>query len=1277
MEADAGDVNAYNVFTADDLFKIAAEVNAGRSFENEVIYLNADIDLTGVSWTPIGNALHPFKGSIRGAGTEKRAISNLQVKSGTYGGLIGYMEVSSSSEISNISLEKLSVSATYAGGMAGYVKCTGNLDVKDCSVSGLVEGKGSTGTGGFFGVSRIVEAGSINLSKCTNAAGVYSFGSGSRSGGLIGSASDSGNSNAALKIEMCGNQGNIIAEATYSYCDTAAGGLVGDVQTSAFRVDQCFNDGPIYAKAYYEYVGGLVGNLNRNRTVSFQIVDSYVNAYIWGVCTNGSSQCGGFIGHITGDNFKHAEISRCYATGNLDARNKAGLICWQQNASRETVIADCRYDREKLNLKDKQFACSLGSFSTDWHTAQLFNSYSLTSAQMTEKENYQTWDFEKVWGMDETRNEGCPYLRWFYGEIPDESGGGFDASVYHASEVYDFSKNTEAVMERFFYEDTPSQIIDSAAEVTNLKNKMLAWKNFRDMLDAIDDPSKIPDQVCEEKDLYEAIILSLFEKATTESGLDDTAEDIANLVTIINQDMKAVFGINVAKDYNFSSLTMEQREKISEIAGSYYDKKGIAKAAKKADIFSKAMDLVNDLQEYCEYVQGCVAIINASESYKLVLSDMYDNCPKENESLRQALEECISVMRISHEQLIEKMLEKLYMVTGKYVAQMVISEIWDRAKKSLSVINPTVALLWAFYNTSTFFFDSLLNTTDIAERTVKIAAVLNIRTLIQKAYEKRKNIFADKRVRETAENYLAAIDVNFIYLDEDCNIAKEYAAAVSDSLVAKIQAAFQKKDSNALAEHIRGMQIIYNGGHEETKTRWLYHLEADYPEEYLKYAYLLDESMERIKKYKVDCPVDVYVYDETGEVAASVVDNKPYCKENSQFTVAALDDTKEIWFYGDSGKYTIQYIGTDNGTMDIAIEEYTDRTELARLVKHIDVPLETGTIYTSQENLQSGNNPYTLQESGNESIHAPRVDTADTSLPRYTLSIANGYMVERGGGGYKGTFYAGEKVTVYANIPDGSAWKGWKSGSGGSFADENAKITTFIMPEKDVQITAEYDGKEEATKPDKDVPSGGTSPSGGAVSSGEGSASTGQKDPTDDSTAVPVEKLLIKAPSKKIAAGKKVSLTVKFVPDNASNSSIIWKSSNEKYAVVDNKGVVTTKKAGAGKSVIITAIAGDGSGVSAKLRIRIMKDAVRKIKLYAPEKIIKAGGSMKLTANVFTTGKDANRKLRWSCSNTRYAVVSQTGKVKARKAGKGKTVTITAMATDGTGKKASIRIRIK
>ena len=42
-----------------------------------------------------------------------------------------------------------------------------------------------------------------------------------------------------------------------------------------------------------------------------------------------------------------------------------------------------------------------------------------------------------------------------------------------------------------------------------------------------------------------------------------------------------------------------------------------------------------------------------------------------------------------------------------------------------------------------------------------------------------------------------------------------------------------------------------------------------------------------------------------------------------------------------------------------------------------------------------------------------------------------------------------------------------------------------------------------------------------------------------------------------------------------------------------------------------------------------------------------------------------------------YATVSSSGKVKALKAGKKKTVKITAMATDGSGKKATKIIKIK
>lgn len=51
--------------------------------------------------------------------------------------------------------------------------------------------------------------------------------------------------------------------------------------------------------------------------------------------------------------------------------------------------------------------------------------------------------------------------------------------------------------------------------------------------------------------------------------------------------------------------------------------------------------------------------------------------------------------------------------------------------------------------------------------------------------------------------------------------------------------------------------------------------------------------------------------------------------------------------------------------------------------------------------------------------------------------------------------------------------------------------------------------------------------------------------------------------------------------------------------------------------------------------------------------------------------------LTWKSSNKKVAIVNSKGVVKAYKKGKGKTVKITAMATDGSGKKAAIKIKIK
>ena len=176
-------------------------------------------------------------------------------------------------------------------------------------------------------------------------------------------------------------------------------------------------------------------------------------------------------------------------------------------------------------------------------------------------------------------------------------------------------------------------------------------------------------------------------------------------------------------------------------------------------------------------------------------------------------------------------------------------------------------------------------------------------------------------------------------------------------------------------------------------------------------------------------------------------------------------------------------------------------------------------------------------------------------------------------------------------------------------------------------------------------------------------------------TSVKVSNITITADSNKIAAGKKVQLTATVAPANASNKAVKWTTSNKKVAVVSQNGVVTVDKKAAGKSVIITAIAADGSGARATYKITVMKDAVKNI-VVTGAKQTKAGKKIKLKAKV-AAGKKANKKLVWSSSNPKFATVNNKGVVTTKKAGKGKSVKITAKSTDGSNKKKVFVIKIK
>ena len=154
-----------------------------------------------------------------------------------------------------------------------------------------------------------------------------------------------------------------------------------------------------------------------------------------------------------------------------------------------------------------------------------------------------------------------------------------------------------------------------------------------------------------------------------------------------------------------------------------------------------------------------------------------------------------------------------------------------------------------------------------------------------------------------------------------------------------------------------------------------------------------------------------------------------------------------------------------------------------------------------------------------------------------------------------------------------------------------------------------------------------------------------------------------------LAAGKSMQLTVTLLPTGAKLQKLTYTSSNPSIAKVSGSGkIIAGKKAGTTVITIRTA-----NGLQKKITIRVMKKAVKKIKLSGVKKL-KVGKKLKLKAKITPKKKYASATVFWVSGNTKIATVTQSGVVKAKKKGK---VKITAIATDGSGKKKAIKLTIK
>ena len=303
--------NKTSITTVDELLQFAKAVDNGEYDDktDTVVSLDADLDLTGVAWTPIGSVfaadgtlLHYFSGKFYGNG---HTISNLDF-SENYG-KTEYQSFGFFSEVYGAEISGLTIQ--------------GKLDVSN---SGYV----------FFGTV----AGAAVDSKISDCASDVSFtdtniyinGTAALCGYAINST-----------IEHCQNKGNF--SITTDTTSLKMGGIVGLAQNST--VQYCANTGDM--TSWTPCTGGIVGQLFQNSKI--------INCYSTGKMVPlgiGNTDFGGIAGIVGAG----TEIRHCYFAGEMDLSQYTATTPYKRlggiagGVSSDTPVFENNYFMETENV---------------------------------------------------------------------------------------------------------------------------------------------------------------------------------------------------------------------------------------------------------------------------------------------------------------------------------------------------------------------------------------------------------------------------------------------------------------------------------------------------------------------------------------------------------------------------------------------------------------------------------------------------------------------------------------------------------------------------------------------------------------------------------------------------------------------------------------------------------------------------------------------------------------------------------------------------------------
>ncbi len=240
--------------------------------------LTADIDLTDLAQSPIGNGTTPFSGSFNGDGY---TIRGLKLSGTSHLGLFGVIK---DATIKNLTVEgTVTGTSHYVGGFVGVVRANGNVTIENCVSNVTVTSTGSY-VGGIVGLVRYyADNASVTIKNCVNNKAVKGA---TAIGGIVGrvdSTSDSAFAGCGMSISGCYNYATITATTNspagilgvYEYYCPADG-------EGRFTINKCANYGAISSGD--DCAGGIMASYLATRN-KYDVATSMTELYNAGSVT--------------------------------------------------------------------------------------------------------------------------------------------------------------------------------------------------------------------------------------------------------------------------------------------------------------------------------------------------------------------------------------------------------------------------------------------------------------------------------------------------------------------------------------------------------------------------------------------------------------------------------------------------------------------------------------------------------------------------------------------------------------------------------------------------------------------------------------------------------------------------------------------------------------------------------------------------------------------------------------------------------------------------------